>query len=1651
MGLSKFFTVIVLSCSFWGLQAQMWVDGQLQYGNEWINYEGEYLKMKVVSEGMYRVTYADLQAAGWGQVQGSELQLFAQGKERALYVSSSDNWEDGDYLLFYGKGQGSDLDIHLFENGLADMLNPGYSLVTDTAAYFLTRQLSSTNKRYSLLQNQPNISPTPEPYFWTETVERLHNSFVKRPNGVGSMSRFSNGEGFASSPVVNRTTILATAHVYRQGPPASLEIRMASNNSRDHELVYTFNGNQIDRKTFSNFQFLSDLYIIDATTLQASNTFAHERLGAAENRYQPALYSLRYPRLFVWGGAGQQKLEIGGSGAKVFHWEDYREGEAWLFDVTHERMIRAESEEDGLRMGLIQPDSSRYFLCRSNAFAQVLSMERLTFSNPLSQPGTYIMLYHPDIRIDNSGADVLDEYIQYRRSSGHEVLPVNVLDLYDQFAWGADRHFIALRNFAHYARAQRADVDHLFIVGKGREFRNLRSPEQVQSAQGAFFIPTFGAPGADQLLVCSNHSVSPIMAVGRIPVQNGAELKLYLNKVRSYENTQSFPIAEEDRKWMKRVLHLSGGNSAAEQEQLRQIMVRTGRVLENGRLQKAITAFTKLSTEPVEDNVPVQIYDLINAGVSMISFMGHSGSTTIDFNIENFSRYNNKEKYFPFLALGCSVGNIHINGISLGERFVFQEEKAAIAFLASSGLGYPSILENYANRIYDYTARDQVQSIGAIFKDVHQSFSTTGNRFFQEQLEQMTINGDPALRYNVPEGPDVAVDAGSIRLLDGNVNVSQDSFAFSLDILNLGSRVEDTLSVAVYRSLPDGQTDTIYIQHLQRRFRETIAVTLPVRGELATGNNFIQIELNDNRAISEKPEGDAYANNSLPGAGYRFFVFGVSASPLWPPKYAVIQDPQLELQAFTGNLLAEEAGYVWEIDTLSSFDSPFKQRHQMRSKGGILHWRPSVALQDRTTYYWRISGDSISPEAPFNWEESSFSIAQPESAGLSMRHKGQFAALNNPTLRMDSQLGWAFGQVNRTLEIKNQLFLNNSNPSGSIEGFQYGSMFPWNVTHQGVLVQVLDPITGISWRNPPGGRYGSLNTTPSTNMFAFPYDTREAVQRKSLMDFLADSIPNGSIVYVYSIQRTAQSTYAPEDWAADSLAYNGQNLFNVLEAQGASAIRTLEERGSVPFILGFVKGAALFEEKIAENITDVIDAVFTYLERIPSGSVQWNLPDYFVEVEKAYWDITAGAFPASDSVRMQFTLQDALNGEVQSFSSPNQNQGEFNLAPHNQPQNIHFNWLADNNSRFAPQLKNWTVSGAFLPDLILQREATSLLRDTVQQGEKYTFQLEVRNVSSTTMDSTAILYRLRTQQQLIVEGLIPLDSFLGNEKRLIQIELPTQNWSGQGFLELNINPDRTERELRYDNNFANHSFFVQGDQINPLVDVFFDGRSIMNGDLISARPEVHIQLRDDNPYFPLNDTSLFSLRLRRPNGTWYLLSFNTDAMQFIPAQIGDAANKAEVIWRPELNDDGEYTLEVAGRDASGNFSGHQPWQISFRVINRQMISSLVNYPNPFSTATQFVYTLTGSQSPDFYKIQIYTLSGLLVKELTHLELGPLRVGSHVTDYVWDGTDQYGQLLANGVYLYRLQTRNQGEEQVEHFESRLDQFNTNGWSKLVILR
>ena len=79
-----------------------------------------------------------------------------------------------------------------------------------------------------------------------------------------------------------------------------------------------------------------------------------------------------------------------------------------------------------------------------------------------------------------------------------------------------------------------------------------------------------------------------------------------------------------------------------------------------------------------------------------------------------------------------------------------------------------------------------------------------------------------------------------------------------------------------------------------------------------------------------------------------------------------------------------------------------------------------------------------------------------------------------------------------------------------------------------------------------------------------------------------------------------------------------------------------------------------------------------------------------------------------------------------------------------------------------------------------------------------------------------------------------------------------------------------------------------------------------------------------------------------------------------------------------------------------------------------------------------------------------TITGKLVREITRAELGNLHIGRNISDYAWDGKDNYGDKLANGVYLYKIVTKLNGQN-IDKAATTADKFFIKDFGKMVLMR
>jgi flagellar hook assembly protein FlgD len=100
-------------------------------------------------------------------------------------------------------------------------------------------------------------------------------------------------------------------------------------------------------------------------------------------------------------------------------------------------------------------------------------------------------------------------------------------------------------------------------------------------------------------------------------------------------------------------------------------------------------------------------------------------------------------------------------------------------------------------------------------------------------------------------------------------------------------------------------------------------------------------------------------------------------------------------------------------------------------------------------------------------------------------------------------------------------------------------------------------------------------------------------------------------------------------------------------------------------------------------------------------------------------------------------------------------------------------------------------------------------------------------------------------------------------------------------------------------------------------------------------------------------------------------------------------------------------------------------EVEFIVANDSKIAlqNVLNYPNPFTTKTSFHFDHNKAGQDMQVLIQVFTVSGKLVKSL---QKDVLAVNSHFSDIEWDGRDDYGDSIGKGVYIYKVKIKAQGK-------------------------
>lgn len=1706
------------------LSSSQYSFGQI-YGNEWINYNQTYYSFKVVNSGVHKLDYATLASAGIpiNSFQSQNIQLFGKEKEIPLYIidNGDDSMDAGDFILFYAERNDGWLDSTIYLDP-ETIGNPAYSLYNDTIEYFFTWNSSTSNLRYSVETdvNFGNYSSIEDYILYTHEFNYNNGYQEGVRSSQNSSSFYMPGEGWGTGSlngVPSGYTLAVPGNTPSPytgpGAPNALFKGLSSSASN---ATFTGTGNHHLRWEIgsSNFQ-LADSIFAGYAQIKISKEFSPSLLsngstpvnwriindqGAATDFQAFNYYSITYPRTTDFQGNTQFNFTVLNNPQGKIRIDATNVGASnpMLFVLGNSPKVIPFATNGAGRSALIPNNGTgttqKVIYIDSSQIIPISNLKAVngngTFTNFLSLPlgieEALIFIYHPKLL---SSTLLYEAHRTSAQGGSHNVLMANINELYQQFGGGIEKHINGIRRFSHFIYNNTAVKPvGLFLVGKG--IREAEYNSFLSDGPGArknilrfheSLIPSFGQPSSDVCITANLDTSSPwtpLIPTGRISARTNVELEDYLNKVITHDANQdpNSIYTTPNKDWQKHILHFAGGSNINQQQEFQIYMNGFKTVIEDSLFGGIVHSVFKESSNPLDPTILSGITDRIESGVSLMSYFGHSSSTTSGFeiNLDEPTNWNNTGKYPLMLVNSCYNGNIFQLEPSKSEEFVQVANFGAIGYIASVSVGFDVYLHQYSRNFYDLMSRRMYgATIGSqMQQNIRNIYQISSNNSYMESTcTQMVLNGDPMVKLNWHENPEIELLEQNVSFSPNDIDLTVDSIEVRIILTNLGHSTLDTFNVEITRDFPSSSIDSVYnFQVPVLHYKDTLRFKVPLQPNISVGINTFNIRVDLPSDIEEQY--DEINNNQIVKT---LFINIDGIIPVVPYDFAVVPDDSVTVRASTVDPVAPFNTYRFELDTTDLFNSPMHRYALVSGLGGVKEVNPSQWLSvssgtaaplictDSTVYFWRVAIDS----STLDWRERSFQYII-DKTGWGQDHFFQFKKNNfygidydRPNRKRD------FGLFSK--QITCDVYSSTAVPeiydnAWFIDGDQqdYGILNYVPKLHVGVI----DPITLVSW----GTRFLSTNENLDHNfgnnndnyfrsMKYFTFHQDDPAKLAAFQNMVNNEVPDGHYIIVYSPLETRY------DWW-NSL--DSTNMYNTFVNLGSDSITG--DRVNAPFAFFCKKGdPSSVVEVFAPGIPGEAHLTATAFgsdegqESSPLigpsskwGNVYWKQdPAEMSSADSTVLTIStyniAGVYQSQ--INMPFTLNDSLidlSTVVDASLYP-----FINLEAH----------YADYGTNTPAQIDRWHVLFDPLPEAAIDGTNAYLWTagDTLSEGQTVDFAVDIRNIYSLDMDSLLISYWVEDENQ--VKHPIPYlrqDSLRVGEVIRDTITLSTVGLGGINSLWVEVNPyvngslyitDQPEQE--HFNNLLQIPFFVIADDKNPILDVTFNGNHILNGDIIDPTSEILITLKDDNDFLIMDnvsDTALFGVYLTYPSGNIKRIPFvdglGNTVMQWIPAE---AQNKRfKIIWPSEFVEDGKYTLMVQGTDRSGNLSGDIDYRVTFEIIHESSITNMMNYPNPFSTSTRFVFTLTGTEEPDDILIQIMTVTGRIVKEINEQEMGPIYIGRNITEFAWDGTDEFGDPLANGVYLYRVKARINGED-IKHRDSGADSHFKKDFGKMYLLR
>jgi len=1606
-------------------------DSNSQNNYNWITPNKTYLKLYIIGDGIHRINSADFNSAGVNPsgIDPRTVKVLYKGAQVPIYFEGEDDgvFNNNDFLDFYATRNYGGLTAHRDANSNSNVYttNEYFNLYSDTSVYWIDWGGANGLR----MQRSGYVSPlnfTDNSYFKRVHFERDTYYYLGETlNPNGDYRYFSTervvGEAWFWSLLTTDQALTDTLTINDLASTTqlcSLKIfvypRSYTNSVLDeHRIEFKINNVVLDTLVRDNFKRFDTTIVFPSSMLSNNslNSVTLHYIPLGTSFIQPKIdvdfFSLSYPRDFSIRN-NRVLINLTGSDtiSKKINVSGYNpSAQTNIYDIKNNIRIEGYTNVADL-LTFTGKSNSNFEIVNSNITRKpfrIITRQVKDLASATKNGADYLVVYN---KLFESQAEQLRSHRQ--NFDGFRSLKADMQDIYDIFNYGMEDP-VAVRNFVKHAYDSWTAPKLRYVCLFGRA-----SLDPKKNNEGSVYyqnlIPVYGNPPSDGYFVNFNigtyiyyHQIS----VGRLPVYTTTEAQNAVDKIINYDQQQP-------DKWWKRFIFISGGNDRNQQNQFQ---IRSNFLINTyispcpiGGVASKI--YRNDSTGYITYNYKDSIRREFNRGALIVNFIGHAASQDWEIGLEDPNTLNNANKLPLVLSFTCFTGINAAPGFrSFGENFFTLPNKCAIGFVGTTGWSFSGIGDQFNEHMIRKFSRsthpDSSRRIGELLSYASQRLYNFDSISFHSRntINCYNLIGDPATKLVIPNIPEFDIRQNDY-VLSNPFPALGEMIKLTVFPKNLGTCIDfdDSLEIKFQlrkNGIPMNTKDTVIRDF---RYLDTLDYFFQID---SIGNYNMSVILDPNGKYNQR-----YNDND--SISIALTLRNLSFVPIKPLNNSVLKTTNFKFTGLNPNvdLRNNNVKVILQVDTLNTFNSPVSQTFNNSTLSLVSSsFNVNIPVQNLNTLYYLRTNAVINNDSS-GWSEIQKIIYNPgitdEKNSMSdstytiyTLYPQQYDEPDKINVRYTED-GFSLDKFKGNLHMRSYGSNGNETSFFTINNINYYSDDEANT---GLNIAKVKKLTGIA-EAIKNFRMSSVESSDSVLNFLNTFDSTDYI-----MTYIASFVPNAD-----SLKPNAKKKFREFGSVyADSVRYDWFHTWVFFGYLGAETNETCEQ----------------YHNFFSNSIHTPLDCQVSPEFQRTSGSISYSYGP--ADMWKNFsWD---QILLPNSSIKFDVYGIDRDNVHVILYSDiTNNSLVNIDTVNYSTYPKIKLDAKLSIDTSIgleSPVLKS--INFKYIPpaELVPDNYSFSGSDTTVLEGDSVSFKINYYNVGFIDVPVHVNKWYIKNQGiEVVVKNdtiyaPLKIDSMRTSEVRFSTADLHQSKVISDTinlYFETSLPGDKNE--IFSFNNIAITQFIVQGDTLQPLMNITYDGVKIQNGDFVQSKPEIVLQFLDDSRMV-ISDTShikVYSYEFRFNRYEFYYIPYYINGVKNPEIDItfpDDRFLQATVTYTPTL-EPGEHRFRYVARDISGNFADSVTNSVV--VDNNLSIQDMANYPNPMSTETSFMFRLSGELSPTSCKVKIFSVAGRLIREIN----SPANIGHN--QIYWDGKDDDGDYIANGTYLYKFII--QGNSQVE---------------------